>query len=371
MNVVLICFGTRPEAIKLAPVILKLKELPSVRIHICVTGQHRRMLDQMLDIFHIHPDSDLDVMTRDQSLDHLSSTIFAKFPHILRSVDPDLVIIQGDTTTASVIAQSAYFHHVPVAHIEAGLRTYEKYVPFPEEINRTIISHIADAHFAPTIGAKQNLLKEGIGAKDIFVTGNTIVDALDILRPVVDHYTPEFQNRLGSQFLLVTAHRRESFGEPLEHICEALIHITEKISNIQIVYPVHLNPNVQRVVQKRLSDHKRILLLPPVSYMDLLYLLKHCHFVLTDSGGIQEEAPSYGKPVLVMRDVTERPEGIQVGIAKLVGTDVKTITTESLKLFTEKKAYQQMVATKNPYGDGNAAEKIVKVLERWLDGYEN
>lgn len=362
MKTILICFGTRPEAIKLAPVIVKLKEFHSVRIHICVTGQHRRMLDQMLEIFHIRSDSDLDVMTEDQSLDSLSSKIFASFPRILQSVTPDVVLVQGDTTTASIIAQSAYNHKVSVAHVEAGLRSHNKYVPFPEEINRTIISRIADIHFAPTIGAKQNLLQECISAKDIFVTGNTIVDALDMLRPIVDKHSPEFQSRLGKRFLLVTAHRRESFGVPLVHICEALIQITEKDKDVQIVYPVHLNPNVANVVQKRLSVHKNILLLPPVSYIDLLFLLKHCHFVLTDSGGIQEEAPSFGKPVLVLRDVTERPEGIQAGIAKLVGTNGKTIETESLKLLTDKKAYQKMVAKANPYGDGNAALRIVKVL---------
>ena|SRR3989344_5635638 len=366
MKTILICFGTRPEAIKLAPVIAKLKDLHSVVLHICVTGQHRTMLDQVLDLFSIQPDSDLGVMTRNQSLSHLSSNIFAKFPHVLDTVAPDLVIVQGDTTTASMIAQCAYYYQIPLAHIEAGLRTHTKYAPFPEEINRTVISHIADFHFAPTSGAKRNLVNEGIASRNIYVPGNTIVDVLDMLKPVVEHHTPDFQNRLGSQFVLVTAHRRESFGTPLEHICTAIQSITQRNNNIQVVYLVHLNPNVQRVVKERLSGNKRILLLPPVSYIDLLYLLKHSYFVLTDSGGIQEEAPSFGKPVLVMRQVTERPEGIRSGIAKLVGTDAKAIEAESIKLLMNKNAYQKMVATKNPYGDGKAAERIANIISRLL-----
>ncbi len=366
MKKVLICFGTRPEVIKLAPVIKELRKITSLQAYLCSVSQHRQMLQQMLGLFGFTPDFDLEIMTANQTLDEIAARIFTRFPQVIDKVKPDLIMVQGDTATASLIAQSAYYHQIPVAHVEAGLRTYDKYAPFPEEVNRRLIGQIADLNFAPTKLAAENLLHERVSQSSIFVVGNTIVDALEDTSSFLKSYTPKFVSQLSDKYILVTAHRRENIGNPLQNICDAIVQITEANKYIQIVLPVHQNPLVRKVVQKKLSDKKNILLLPPVSYLDMVYLLSRSLLVLTDSGGLQEEAPSFGKPVLVMREVTERPEGIKQGYALLVGTDQNRIVNAVNKLLNDPASYKRRLSKTNPYGDGQAAGRISKIIKKFL-----
>ena len=362
---VMTVFGTRPEAIKLAPVIKELERRPGRFISkVCVTAQHREMLDPFLKIFDIKPDYDLNVMKPNQSLFDVTIAVLSKLEPILRKEDPDIVLVQGDTTTAFVAALAAFYFKIKIGHVEAGLRTADKYNPFPEEINRRLISHLADLHFAPTERARANLLAEGIPDEHIFVTGNTVVDALSMIpeRTKGQALLPKLPLHPGRKVILVTAHRRENFGQGLANICQALKRIVEQAPDVEVVYPVHLNPNVRFTVEHTLKGVERIHLVQPLDYVAFVHLMSGAYLILTDSGGIQEEAPSLGKPVLVMRRTTERPEAIEAGAAKLVGTDPDVIAQETLRLLEDKEAYARMSFVSNPFGDGHAAEHIVDVL---------
>lgn len=363
----LIAFGTRPEIIKLAPVIQEIKKYPKDFEPILVaTAQHRGLLDQMLKLFAIEPDIDLNLMEPNQSLDRLTSRVMLRASQVLRETQPAMVIVQGDTTTAMVVALAAFYLKIPVAHVEAGLRTNDRYQPFPEEINRRLISGLASLHFAPTRQAVFNLRKEGIPKKDIILTGNTVVDALLQMRPVIETTPLSLKISPQNKLILVTAHRRENFGDPLQNICQALRELVKVFPNIDIVYPVHPNPNVQKTIYSLLADIPRIHLLRPLPYVKLLALLNRAYLILTDSGGIQEEAPSFHKPVLVLREVTERPEGIKAGVARLVGTNAQRIVAEVSRLIRSPKAYERMTKAANPYGDGRASWRIVRYLRRYF-----
>jgi UDP-N-acetylglucosamine 2-epimerase (non-hydrolysing) len=362
---VLSVFGTRPEAVKMAPVVKALAAAPGVEARVCVTAQHRQMLDQILRLFEITPDYDLDLMREDQSLAELSAAIFTGLDPVLVEARPDWVLVQGDTTTVAIASLLAYYRRIRVGHVEAGLRTGDRWQPFPEEINRRVAGVIADLHFAPTAWARQNLLREGVPAAAIAVTGNPVIDALQV---VANQPPPEEvaslleQLKIGERRLvLVTAHRRENFGQPLEDICLALRELARR-GDIEIVYPVHLNPHVQEPVHRLLAETPHITLLPPLDYLPLIQVMKRAALVLTDSGGIQEEAPAFGVPVLVLRAVTERPEGVEAGVLKLVGTDRDTIVREAAHLLDDPAAYRQMARAVNPFGDGRAAERIVQAL---------
>jgi UDP-N-acetylglucosamine 2-epimerase (non-hydrolysing) len=368
--------GTRPEAIKMAPVIKCLLNYPAeAESVVCVTAQHREMLDQALEIFGIIPDHDLDLMRPNQSLSLLTANILTALDNILILEKPDWVLVQGDTTTAMVASLVAHYHRIKLGHVEAGLRTNDKFQPFPEEANRRIVDILADAYFAPTQRSRMNLLREGICPESIVVTGNTVVDALMMIskrvagRPLDSRVNTRTENRL---LILVTVHRRESFGGPLGNICRALARLARSYPDkIRIVYPVHLNPNVRETVYQILSGIPNISLIEPVNYEDLVNLMSEAYLIMTDSGGIQEEAPSLHKPVLVLRDVTERPEAIEAGAAKLIGTDADRIYAETLRLLEEPESYFQMSNAKNPYGDGMASQRIVQFLlghpmETWM-----
>lgn len=367
----LFIFGTRPEAIKLAPVINKMKQ--SVRdfeVIVCVTAQHRQMLDQALELFNIAPDIDLNIMRTNQSLDALSASMMLAVSETLRSVKPDLVLVQGDTTSAMISALAAFYQKIPVGHVEAGLRTDTIYNPFPEEANRRIISTFATLNFAPTTTAVDALKREGLAGKSIFRTGNTIVDALnEIIRHSSSYRLKNIVHLPSNRYILVTAHRRESFGQPLRNICSALRDIVRQNQDVDIIYPVHLNPNIHNVVHAELAGEDRIHLISPVGYDELVELLKNCYFVLTDSGGIQEEAPTFGKPVLVMRLTTERPEGIKAGVAKLVGDSSNRILEESNRLLRNPSEYKKMSRIRNPYGDGKASERIAQIILTHFNSY--
>jgi len=360
---VLSVFGTRPEAVKMAPVVQRLRYTQGIESIVCVTAQHREMLDQVLDLFDIVPDIDLNLMKPDQSLAEITAAIFSQLDPVIKQVKPDWILSQGDTTTVMATALLAYYNRVRFGHVEAGLRTGDKFQPFPEEINRMVAGVAADLHFAPTKWSKQNLLKENIPAEKIVVTGNPVIDAL---QQVAEKPAPEEVHRLlgklgESRLILVTAHRRENFGQPLENICAALETLAGSYNGqIQVIYPVHLNPNVQKTVYPRLSGHPNITLLPPLDYLPMVHLMKRAALVLTDSGGIQEEAPGFGVPVLVMRATTERPEGIAAGTVKLVGTETETIVREARNLLDNPTEHAKMAQAANPYGDGHAAERIVE-----------
>jgi UDP-N-acetylglucosamine 2-epimerase (non-hydrolysing) len=359
---ILSIFGTRPEAIKMAPVIKELeKHDGSVESVICVTAQHREMLDQVLSLFDITPQFDLNIMEPNQSLPSLTAKLLTGLTDVINKAKPDVVLVQGDTTTAMVGSLVSFYHKVPVGHIEAGLRTYDRYNPFPEEINRKLITALTTYNFAPTQNAVNALMAEGIYKESIFLTGNTVIDAL--LMTV----NKENNLNLGFKFtkrkiILVTAHRRENFGEPLTNICKALSEIARRNLDIDIVYPVHLNPNVRNIVFNMLSNESRIHLIEPLEYNDFCHLMKICHIVLTDSGGIQEEAPALGKPVLVLRNETERSDAVEAGCVKIVGSDKNTIINETERLLNDKFEYDKMSKAISPYGDGHAAERIVSVL---------
>lgn len=356
---ILVVFGTRPEALKLVPVIMAGKKDPRFRVYTCLTGQHREMVDQVMKLFPVKPDFDLNLMSKNQSLGDLTSRIMNSMEKVFAAVKPDAVMVQGDTTTAFVVGLKAFYEKIPVVHVEAGLRSHNKFHPFPEEMNRVLLSRLSDIHLAPTREAEKNLLKEGIPAKSIFVTGNTVVDALHYMK----HALKETRGSGDKRVVLVTAHRRESFGKPLENVFHALKTLAKKFPGIEIIYPVHLNPKVQVSANKILSGQRNIKLIEPLSYEPFLKLMVKSHLILTDSGGIQEEAPSLGKPVLVLREVSERPDGIKMGVAKLVGTDQTKIVKEASRLLTSASAYRAMTnSKKNPYGDGKASEKILKIL---------
>jgi len=377
MKKILVVFGTRPEAIKLAPVILKLKTHRSeFESKICVTAQHREMLDQVLDLFEIELDYDLNIMKHNQSLFDITVDGLRKLEEILKREKPDFILVQGDTTTTFVSCLVAYYSKIKIAHLEAGLRTRDKFNPFPEEINRRLTDCLSDLYFAPTENARENLLKEGVDESKIFVTGNTVIDALlmmvekqkgekiqkDMEQRFLNKYGILFDNR---KLILVTGHRRESFGKDFENICYGLKKIAMNNHDVRIVYPVHLNPNVQKPVRKILTGISNIHLIEPLDYFSFVWLMNQSYLILTDSGGLQEEAPTLGKPVLVMRKKTERQEGIEAGTAKLVGTDSEKIFLETMKLMDDEKLYQAIAKTVNPYGDGRASERIYEILERF------
>ncbi len=366
---VMTVFGTRPEAIKLAPVIHQLEKDPRFKSIVVVTAQHREMLDQVLDLFKIKPNRDLDLMRDNQDLASLTASIFTHLDPVLKEYKPDWLLVQGDTTTAMAAALAAYYRRIKIGHVEAGLRTGDKWQPFPEEINRRVASVTADFHFAPTEWARNNLLREGIADDLINVTGNTIIDALTQItafpKPKEIEDILEKKGILSGekQLIVITAHRRENFGTPIKNICAALQSLADRYrERIEIIYPVHLNPNINKPVREILKNISNITLLPPLEYLSLIHLLKHAYLILTDSGGIQEEATGLGIPCLVLREVTERPEGVDAGVLKLVGIDTDTILDEAAHLLDDQSAYQAMAHTANPYGDGNAAIKIVKRL---------
>lgn len=362
MKKIMIVFGTRPEVIKMAPIIRELKKYPRLaKPVILTTGQHKEMLHQIMSSFALKADYNLNIMRSNQTLFDVTARSLVRFKLCLERESPDMILVQGDTTTSFTAALAAYYLKIPIVHVEAGLRTYNKYLPFPEEMNRHLLSVLADIHFVPTQQSKNNLLKERIEAKKIVITGNTVIDALLMMvrRGKDSHFKGvDFSKKI----VLVTAHRRESFGKDFEEICQALKLLVDRNADVEIVYPVHLNPNVQGPVLRILKSVKRIHLIPPVSYERFVQLMDRSYIVLTDSGGIQEEAPSLGKPVLVMRNVTERPEAVAAGAVKLVGTDKKTIVREAETLLKDRRVYKKMAKAINPYGDGKAAERIVKSL---------
>ena len=357
----LVVFGTRPEAIKLAPLILKLRQ--QFKVKICVTGQHREMLDQVLSVFKINSDFDLNLMKPNQNLTSLTSGVLEGVHSVLEKEHVDWIIVQGDTTTSMAAAIAAFYKKINIAHVEAGLRTSEKFSPFPEEINRQLTSRLADLHFAPTEKNRDSLIQENIPPEKIFVTGNTVIDALqwvlkNIPEPVWDLPFHPSDKRM----ILVTGHRRENFGEGFQNICKAIKTLAVKNPSVEFVYPVHLNPNVQKPVTTLLANQGNIHLIEPLDYQKFVHFMNRSYFILTDSGGVQEEAPSIGKPVLVMRDTTERPEAVEAGTVMLVGTDQNQIVKNSQKLIDDKTHYQSMSFSHNPYGDGKASERIKKII---------
>lgn len=369
MKSVIFIFGTRPEAIKLAPLIHQMKRSNVFNPIICSTGQHREMLRQILGFFNLSLDYDLDLMKHNQKLNELTANILLSLDPVIEEIKPDLVIIQGDTTTSLAGALTAFYHKIKVAHIEAGLRSQNRYSPFPEEINRILTTRLSDYHFTPTHLAKENLLQEGIQAENTFVVGNTVIDALfmgldNIEGLSLEKIDPQLTDiDFSKRIVLVTGHRRESFGKPLKEICYALNEIALD-DRVEIIYPVHLNPNVRKTVFSILGGKNNIHLIEPVNYPAMIYLMSRSYIILTDSGGVQEEGPSLKKPVLVMREVTERIEGVNAGVTKLVGTSSKKIIGETLNLLNFPNAYNNMVSGDNPYGDGLSSRRIVEILER-------
>lgn len=373
MQKVMLVIGTRPEAIKLAPLVSELEQHPDdFEIKVVVTAQHRQLLDQVLDLFKIYPDHDLNIMEPDQNLFTITNAVLTKLKPVLEKEKPDLILVQGDTTSTLAASLAAFYLKIKMGHVEAGLRTYNKFHPFPEEMNRHLTDCLVDFHFAPTERAKENLLKEGVEKKRIFVTGNTVIDALFIIleklkkdksKTELLNHQFSFLNSDSVKPILVTAHRRENFGKPLENICFALKAITERHPEVEIVYPVHLNPNVRREVERILKDNnKRIHLIDPLDYESFVWLMDKSYLVLTDSGGIQEEAPALGKPVLVLRQTTERLEAVEAGTTKVIGLDRDRIIQETQKLLNDGLEYNKMSKLANPYGDGTAAKRIVKVI---------
>lgn len=363
----MLCFGTRPEVLKTASLALDLKKNPDFKPVIVMTAQHRQMADQVLKLFGIKADYDLNLMTENQTLSSLSQRLISSMDGLLKKVKPDCVIVQGDTTTAYLAALTAFYHKIPVGHVEAGLRTDDRYQPFPEEMNRRMISQVATFHFAPTRTAKDRLIKEGIDRRNIVQTGNTGIDALLIMRRMLSgKKSCCFKMPLGKKMVLVTAHRRESFGKPLKDVCRGIKKIADAFPEAEILYPVHLNPNVQKPVREMLGNHPRIHLTAPLPYDQLVDIMLKADLILTDSGGIQEEAPSFHKPILVMRNVTERPEGVRAGFSKVVGQNPGLILKEAKKILKNKQATTRLKKKKNPYGDGKASVRIVKFLEKKL-----
>ncbi len=362
MKKVMLIFGTRPEAIKMAPLVKELQRRDNIKTIVCVTAQHRQMLDQVLQTFAIHPDYDLNIMKANQTLSQITSRVLEGLESIMQQEKPDLVLVHGDTSTTYAGALAAFYNHIRIGHVEAGLRTYDKYSPFPEEMNRQMVGVLADLHFAPTAKSKENLLREGKAQERVFVTGNTAIDALNTT--VSDGYQhPILDWAKDSRLILLTAHRRENLGEPMRRMFHAIFRIVEEHPDVKVVYPIHMNPIVREIAAEVFGNHERIRLIEPLEVFDFHNFIARSHLILTDSGGIQEEAPSLGKPVLVLRDTTERPEGVEAGTLKLAGTDENVIYEEIQELLTNQNAYDAMAHAANPYGDGHASERIADVIE--------
>lgn len=363
-------FGTRPEAIKMAPLVKELEKREEIDSKVCVTAQHREMLDQVLELFDITPDFDLNIMKTKQTLTGITNKVLEGLEEVFMEEKPDMILVHGDTTTTFAGALAAFYQQVKVGHVEAGLRTFNKYFPFPEEMNRKLTGSLADLHFAPTKGSKNNLLKEGINEADVYITGNTVIDAMK--HTVEENYVFEneelnkidFENK---KVIMITAHRRENWGQGIKNICEALNKIVEENEDVELVYLVHLNPVVKDVVTERLGNKERVHLLPPLDTKETHNLMNKSFMVMTDSGGLQEEAPHLGKPVLVLRDVTERPEAVEAGTVKLVGTDVDVIVSEVAKILNDENEYAKMSRAINPYGDGKASERIVNAILKYYE----
>ncbi len=370
---ILTCIGTRPEMVKLAPVIKALEGMPGeFESLVCFTGQHRELLAQAASVFEIEPDVNLELMQADQGLAAFVGRALPALQQVLIEAKPDMVLVQGDTSTVFCAALAAYYQKIPVGHVEAGLRTDNKYAPFPEEMNRRLATRLADLHFAPTETARQALLREGVPGDSIHVTGNTVIDALLWMRARLEHYQPKLSEKLLAELadrrlVLITGHRRENIGEGFQQICAGIAASARKHRDVLFVYPVHLNPNVQQPVMDLLGDTPNVHLLSPLDYNDFVWLMDRSYLVLTDSGGVQEEAPALGKPVLVMREVTERPEGIEAGVARLVGADKQRIVDSLEELLTDANAYAAMAVSKNPYGDGHAADRIIEILRSYSE----
>ena len=361
MKKVMIVFGTRPEAIKMCPLVNELKSRENIITKVCVTGQHRQMLDQVLEAFSVEPDYDLSIMKDKQTLFDITTNILNRIRDVLETEKPDVVLVHGDTSTTFVTALACYYLQIPVGHVEAGLRTYNIYSPYPEEFNREAVGIISQYNFAPTEVSKDNLLREGKRPETIFVTGNTVIDALKTT--VRDDYSnPELDWAADSRLILLTAHRRENLGEPMHSMFRAIRRIVDETLDVKVIYPIHMNPLVRKAADEELGNSDRIRLIEPLDVLDFHNFMSRSYLILTDSGGIQEEAPSLGKPVLVMRDTTERPEGIAAGTLKLVGTDEEVIYSEFKKLLTDKEEYEKMSKASNPYGDGFACKRIADVL---------
>ena len=358
----MLVFGTRPEAIKMCPLVRELRSRDGIRTVVCVTGQHRQMLDQVLEAFDVVPDYDLSVMKQGQTLFDITTNILSSIKSVLEEVKPDTVLVHGDTSTTFVTALACFYLQIPVGHVEAGLRTYNIYSPFPEEFNRQAVSIVSEYNFAPTENAKANLLREGRDGSKIYVTGNTAIDAL--ITTVRDDYThPELEWAAGSRLILITAHRRENLGEPMHHMFRAIRRVMDEHPDVRAIYPIHMNPVVRRAADEELGGCDRIHIIEPLEVLDCHNIMAKSYMILTDSGGIQEEAPSLGKPVLVMRDTTERPEGIAAGTLRLVGTDEEVIYDNFRRLLEDKDAYNAMAHAANPYGDGLASRRIADILE--------
>lgn len=365
MKKVMLVFGTRPEAIKMCPLIMELKKRKTIQTIVCVSGQHRQMLDQVLDTFQVCPEYDLSVMREGQTLFDITANILEKIKVILEEVKPDIVLVHGDTSTSFTTALACFYLKIPVGHVEAGLRTYDIYSPFPEEFNRQAVGILAKYHFAPTEIARQNLLREGRDDRNIFVTGNTAIDALRIT--VQNNYShPELEWVASDRLILITAHRRENIGKPMHDMFRAIRRILEEYNDVKAIYPVHMNPTVRRIAEQELGDCKMIHIISPIDVLDFHNFMARSHIILTDSGGIQEEAPSLGKPVLVMRNTTERPEGIEAGTLRLVGTEENVIYESCKLLLDNQHEYKKMACASNPYGDGYACERIADILEMKL-----
>lgn len=364
-------FGTRPEAIKMAPLVKELERRKEIESIVCVTAQHRQMLDQVLETFNIKPDYDLNIMKQGQSLSEITSRALTGLESVIKDVKPDIVLVHGDTTTTFAGALAAFYNQVAIGHVEAGLRTYDKYSPFPEEMNRQMVDCMTDLYFAPTTVSKENLLKEDIQEEKIFVTGNTVIDAMSTT--VKNDYThPELEwIKPNEKMILLTAHRRENLGEPMRHIFKAIRRIVDEFDDVKVIYPIHLNPLVRSVANEVFAGCDKVKLIEPLEVFDFHNFQNKSYIILTDSGGIQEEAPSLGKPVLVLRDTTERPEGISAGTLKLVGTNEETIYNETKKLLTDNKEYEKMSHASNPYGDGHASERIVDAIIKWKQNSQN
>ena len=362
MKKVMLVFGTRPEAIKMCPLVNELKKREELQTVVCVTGQHRQMLDMVLEAFDVRPDYDLSIMKDKQTLFDVTTNILNRIKEVLEKEKPDVVLVHGDTSTTFVTALACFYLQIPVGHVEAGLRTYNIYSPYPEEFNRQAVSIISKFNFAPTELSKQNLLKEGKNPDSIYVTGNTAIDALKTT--VRENYThPELEWADGSRLIMITAHRRENLGEPMRHMFKAIRRVMDEHPDVKAIYPIHMNPVVREIANEYLGDDDRIHIIEPLDVLDFHNFLSRSYLILTDSGGIQEEAPSLGKPVLVMRDTTERPEGIAAGTLKLVGTEEETIYQEFSRLLSDKDEYEAMSKASNPYGDGHACERIADILE--------
>lgn len=364
MKKVLFAVGTRPEAIKLAPLVKHMSSLGTVTVEVLATAQHREMLDDVLSVFEIQPTLDLDLMRTGQTLVEVTSRILVEGSKALDIMKPDLLVVQGDTTTVLAMTLAAFYKGIPVAHVEAGLRTGDMSNPFPEEANRVLTTRMVELHFAPTEDASMALVLEGVPREKIWITGNTVIDALSLARKMIG---TNATSNLTRKTVLVTTHRRENFGQPLLEIVEAVSRLAKTHSDVDFIIPTHPNPNVKTVIETRLNGFSNVQLLPPLSYLDLIRALEKCHFVMTDSGGIQEEAPSFGKPVLILREETERPEAVELGYSKLVGHDTDKIFTEATRLLTDTTHYETMVCSESPYGDGHASRRITEAIETFLN----